>query len=750
MLHGPLPAVRRARIEVTGLVQGVGFRPFVWRLAQAHEINGWVRNDGGGVTIEAEGADLSGFLAALRKEAPVLARVDEICVVDLPPLRDETGFTIESSAQGAPLATSIGADTAVCADCLDELFDSANRRARHPFITCTNCGPRFTITQALPYDRPQTSMAHFPMCAECAAEYASPADRRFHAEPIACPNCGPALSHDVADILRALQAGQVVALKGLGGYHLACDARNQSAVARLRSAKQRDAKPFAVMVANLESARRLALLDPVEADLLESAERPVVIVASQAHGLAADVTQGLPTLGLMLPVTPIQYLLFHEAADRPEGTAWLKEAQPLALVMTSANLSGDPLVRGDDEAHECLNGVADLIVSHDRAIVVRCDDSVLRVIGGAPHVLRRARGYTPQGIALGTAGPPVLALGAHLKTSVCVTRGAQAFLSQHIGDLETPATRAFHAEAAEHLLRILEVSPVLVAHDLHPDMASTQLAAEFGLPTLGVQHHHAHIAAVCAEHGVDLPVLGLALDGYGYGPQGEAWGGELLLLESAGFTTLGGLAPVMSPGGDKAAREPWRMAVALLEKLGRGREVSARFGQHALADRVHALVQTGTAPMTSSCGRLFDAAAALLGLCEVNRYEAEAALRLEAAASAPRALLGGWHISGGRVDFSPLFDAVCDAEARDGAALFHGTLAAGLAQLTLEAAQRTGLTTVALGGGCLANRLLNEALCRLLAAQGIRTFVPRHVPAGDGGLALGQAWVAQRHLASRT
>jgi hydrogenase maturation protein HypF len=645
-------------IRVSGVVQGVGFRPFVWRLARDLELSGWVRNDSRGVEITAEGpqAQLYALIERLRRDAPPRARVDAVIAHAVAP-EGLDGFRIVESIS-ARCATAIGADTAVCADCLAELFDPAGRRWRHAFITCTHCGPRYTIARALPYDRSRTSMSGFALCADCGREYTDPADRRFHAEPIACPNCGPQLrlldgaglelpGDPIAATLARLRAGAIVAIKGLGGYHLACDARNGVAVAKLRARKDREAKPLAVMAASPASLRELVALDDRARQLLSSPERPIVLAPKcrDADRELAGVAPDLGALGVMLPTTPLQWLLFHEDAGRPAGIAWLAAAQPLILVMTSANPGGEPLVTGDAEALERLAGIADAYLQHDRAIVVRCDDSVVIACGAerAPLFVRRARGYTPQAIRLAAAGPAVLAVGAFLKNTVCVTRADEAFVSQHIGDLDDAATLNFFEESIAHLLRILEVEPQLIAHDLHPDFPSTSFAAELGaargIRTIGVQHHHAHVAAVLAEHRFRGPVLGLALDGIGLGSDGGAWGGELLTVDGAQMRRAGHLATLPMPGGDRAAREPWRMAAAALHKLGRGAEIAARFPAQRAAAQLAELLDRGVrCPPTSSMGRLFDAAAALLGVTEISRFEAEAAMRLEALAATRAAL----------------------------------------------------------------------------------------------------------------
>lgn len=739
----------RVAVRVRGLVQGVGFRPHVARVAMAHGISGFVRNDSDGVRIEAEGASLDAFLRALRDDAPPLARITHFEVTPATPgAGDATDFAILSTDGDGAARTVIGPDVGLCEDCLGELFEPGNRRYLHPFICCTNCGPRYTVARSLPYDRAQTSMAGFAMCAECAREYGDPDDRRFHAEPIACNACGPRMGRSTADIAGSIAAGEIVALKGLGGFHLACDARNADAVARLRRRKRRDGKPFAVMVLNLESARRIADIDAVSASLLEDRARPIVLVdAKRENGLPPGIANGLPSIGLMLAYTPLHYLAVHALAGRPAGTDWLRQPSDIALVMTSANRSGDALVTDDAEAETHLAGIADVIAGHDRQIVTRADDSVIRVIGGAPAFVRRARGYAPLAVPFTHPEIGVLALGAHLKATVTLTRGDEAFVSQHIGDLDTASNRTFLKQTADHLGRILEVRPDVIACDLHRDYASSriaeEMAAELDVPLVAVQHHHAHIAAATGEHGIKGPVIGLSLDGHGLGTDGTAWGGELFLVDGADFERIGRLAPLALAGGDRAAREPWRMAAAALHRLGRGDEIARRFADEAHADPLARLLASGHAPKTTSAGRCFDAAAGLLGVLTHQRYEGEAAMRLEGLVREHRVLDSGWRIDNGTLDLLPLLSALADCtDARHGAELFHGTLIAALACWARAAAETHGCQTIALGGGCFLNRHLCEGLAQNLGAAGLKVVRPSALPANDGGLSYGQAVVA--------
>jgi len=745
------PPHERLRIRVKGAVQGVGFRPFVHGLAVRGGLSGFVLNDADGVLAEVEGEGLGAFLTALREERPPLARIDTVDVTPLP-RQGRKGFTIRQSVGSSGGWTRLVPDAATCRSCLDDLFDPASRFHLYPFVTCTHCGPRFTITHRLPYDRANTSMANFGLCDDCAGDYGNPANRRFHAETIACPACGPRLSHSIAEVAAALRQGQIVALKGIGGFHLLCDATSEAAVPALRLRKLRPAKPFAIMVANGASAEYFS--DPTQAELalLRDTARPIVLVRLRdrsAASIAHSVASGLDRTGVMLPSAPVHHLLFHALAGYPEGKGWLGAPQPLVLVATSANVAGQPLVITDSEALRDLAGIADLIVTHDRPILARADDSVMAVIDGAPAYIRRSRGFVPEPIDLGRDGPPVLAVGAHLKATLCVTRGREAFVSQHVGDLGTAQTIRFYEQTARNMLALLDVEPDLVACDLHPDYRSTLFAEAMGLPVLRVQHHVAHLAAVAAEHQLPGPVVGVALDGHGYGDDGGAWGGELILLKGVQWRRCGHLLPLALPGGDRAAREPWRMGVATLVALGRGAEASEMFPDIAAASRLAAfLVANPTNPATSSMGRLFDAAAALLGVCTHQSYEGQAAMELEALVREPRHLNAGYRIVDHVLDFTPLLAGLLEPglSAREGAEMFHGTLIAGLAAWIGAFAMQTGHTGIVLGGGCLMNRILAEGLTTALRADGLDPRLPRAIPANDGGLSFGQAAVARAHL----
>jgi len=743
--------VARLRVRVRGAVQGVGFRPFVYNLARRFELSGFVRNDAEGVLCEVEGAGAARLVDALRAEAPALGRITAVEVEAITPT-GEGGFAILDSLE-APPRTRIVPDAATCDACLDDLFDPKSRFHRYPFVTCTNCGPRLTVSTRLPYDRARTSMAPFAMCPDCARDYADPDSRRFHAETIACPACGPRLSYGIEDIVAAFRAGRIVALKGIGGFHLMCDARNAKAVARLRRRKKRDAKPFAVMVANVASAALVAEVDDAARRLLVQPAHPIVLLPRRRtrarDRLAPGIAPGLRTIGVMLAYAPVHHLLFDAAAAASGQRTLRTTPNEFVLVATSANPRGEPLVVNDAEARSRLAGIADIVVTHDREIVTRADDSVVAVVDGAPTFLRRARGFVPEPVELADDGPTVLALGAHLKATVAVTRGREAFVSQHIGGLSDAATVRWYEEVTAKLISLLAVEPKAVVCDLHRDFHSTCYAEAAGLPILRVQHHAAHVAAIAAEHRVAGPLLGVALDGYGIGPNEEAWGGELMVVDGHAWQRLGHLAPLALPGGERAAREPWRMGMAALKKLGRIDEAQ-RFFPTVRSAPALAKMLTGDVAETTSMGRLFDAAAGLIGTRLVQDYEGQAAMELEALVETPRPLADGFAIENGVLDFTPLLAALAQPgmSARDGAELLHGTLAAGLADWIGGAAVTLGAKDVALGGGCMMNHVLTEELARLLRAKDLVPLIARAVPANDGGLSLGQAHLLRAALAA--
>ena len=755
---------RRVRARVEGAVQGVGFRPYVHRLAGELELAGWVLNDQRGVLLEVEGPAVAveQFLARLEPDAPPLADVERVTPEDLAPT-GETGFAIVESEHGGEPDAPVSPDAATCEDCLRELFDPGDRRHRYPFVNCTNCGPRFTIVRRVPYDRPLTTMAGFAMCLACQSEYDDPADRRFHAQPNACPDCGPSLRLvtargrvlDVRDplqaVVQALEDGLVVAVKGIGGYHLACRADEDQAVAALRSRKRREDRPFALMAPDLDAARELVELTPAEEELLAGRERPIVIARRRPGAqVAAAVAPRSPDLGVMLPYTPLHHLLLRDAG-RP-------------LVMTSGNVSDEPIAYEDDDAVARLGRIADVVLTHDRPIETRTDDSVLRSVAGrgAPLMLRRSRGYVPAALTLPLEAPPLLACGAELKNTFCLAKGRRAWVGHHIGDLRNWETLRSFREGVAHFERLFSVEPAVVAHDLHPDYLSTREALEReGVEALGVQHHHAHLAACLAEHGELGPAVGAIYDGTGYGDDGTVWGGELLVGGPGGFERAGHLHPVRMPGGERAIAEPWRMACAWLV-AGAGADAGPPAppptldGQieHRIWDQVAGLASSGVAsPETSSMGRLFDAVAALCGVRVRVTYEGQAAAELEGLADP--AERGAYPLpleppAAGRpavLDARPTVAALVE-DLRAGVtpdvagARFHNAVADATAAACAQVAGDHGLETAVLAGGVFQNRLLLERTAERLAGAGLRVLVPERLPPNDGGIAFGQAAVA--------
>ncbi|MBM6928396.1 carbamoyltransferase HypF [Parasutterella secunda] len=758
--------------RINGLVQGVGFRPTVYRIARELGLNGEVFNDAEGVGVVLEGEDnqVLAFPEAMRQGKPPLARIDYIHMSDTP-VKGYTDFTITESQEGK-VKTAITADAATCKACLEDMFTPGNRRYRYAFTNCTHCGPRFTITKHLPYDRPQTTMAPFKMCPQCQKEYTDPLDRRFHAQPNACPVCGPelcfenargeAIEGDPIDLtIDAIRAGKIVAVKGLGGFHLVCDARNPQAVAELRQRKGRDEKALAVMMANAKSAALYAEISEAARSILESVARPIVLLPKKANIDLPGIADGLSDIGIMLPYTPVHWLLFHSLAGKPDGAQWTESlCLNEMLVMTSANRSGEPLVIGNDEALEKLSGIADFFLLHNRDILTRCDDSVVRMVGEKPIFIRRSRGYAPEAIKFDQAIEPTFAAGAYLKNTAALTRDEDVFLTQHIGDLENTQTTEAYREAASHLAHLYEIKPQVVVSDAHPDFFSTRYAAKLADEThakfFSIYHHAAHIGVAMAELNRKEPTLGLALDGVGLGPGKEIWGGELLMVKRTGFERWGTLLPLPLPGGDIAAHEPRRMGASVLTLLKKESLIEKFFPTLPNAAHFGSLVTNcKLSPASSSVGRLFDALSALLGLCDIQHDEARAAMLLESTAykAVPHVHRDGFEIKGGQLNLLPFLDKiVCAHSSLDTqsvsqwAADFHATLACGLVQLTLRACRQTDYRgPIALTGGCMANRILTACLVNELHAQNMESYYPQKVPAGDGGLALGQVWLA--HLA---
>jgi hydrogenase maturation protein HypF len=760
----------RTLVRVEGIVQGVGFRPFVYSLATRLGLAGLVGNDVAGVFAEVEGpaAAVRQFLLSLEQDAPPLARIERVSTEAIQP-DGSSGFSIAPSDATGQRSTLVSADTAACDDCLRELADPADRRFGYPFINCTNCGPRFTIVRDVPYDRALTTMAGFAMCAQCAAEYHNPADRRFHAQPVCCPACGPRLAlmdaagtplpgDPLAATASLLRQGRVLAIKGVGGYHLAVDARNESAAAALRERKHREDKPFAIMVADVAAARELCEVDEAAGLLLTSSRRPIVLLprlpsaSLPSAGLpgadvAPAVAPGNRQLGVMLPYTPLHHLLLGLAGR--------------SIVLTSGNSSDEPIVYADADAVPRLGGIADAFLTHDRAIHIRTDDSVVRSFRGQAAVLRRSRGYVPEPLPLGIrARRPILACGAELKNTFCLAKGDRAFVSQHIGDLENFETLRSFTEGIEHFKRLFDITPEVVAHDLHPEYLSTKYAAELaGVELAGVQHHHAHIASCLADNGEPGPVIGVAFDGTGYGTDGTIWGGEFLIANLAGFERAGHLTGVPLPGGAAAIRQPWRMAAAYLDAAypdGPPDGLAVARRNERRWDNVISMARRGlNSPVTSSAGRLFDAAAAILGVRDLINYEGQAAIELEQMADAaetgsyqaaidqPEAGQGGpLQVRGADLIRGVADDLAAGIETGVIAARFHNGVAAVIEAGCLLLRERHGLATVALSGGVFQNQLLLNRTVDALEGSGFRVLVHSRVPGNDGGISFGQAVVA--------
>jgi hydrogenase maturation protein HypF len=755
---------QRVRLRIRGIVQGVGFRPFVYRIAQAHHISGWVLNDTLGVLVEAEGtrSDVPDFAAALKEEAPPLSVIEGIEAQPLRP-KGEKSFRILKSASCKGKELVLPPDIATCGDCLREVLNPADRRFRYAFTNCTNCGPRYTIVKDTPYDRPRTSMSKFRMCALCRREYETPQDRRFHAQPNACAVCGPRLtltdarrrtvrsSDPLGKTAELLRAGLVVAIKGLGGFHLACDATNDSAVRRLRKRKRRPYKPFAVMSQDVATVRTYAHVSNLEKGILESWECPIVLLRKKRSGRVSGlVAPNISDIGVMLPYTPLHHVLVREGF--------------LALVMTSGNLTDEPTIASNDAAYEKLSGIADYFLVHNREILIQNDDSIVKVIGKEPVLMRRARGYVPRPLPLPGAArdiPDILAVGAEEKGTVCFVKDGRAYLSQHLGDLKNSESVASFENTVAHTERLLKVRPGVVVHDLHPSYSSTKYALRRrGARKMAVQHHYTHIAACLAENGVTGKVIGISCDGVGLGEDGKTWGGELLVADLSGFRRVGHLEYVHLPGGDAAAKEPYRMAVSYLwhafgkDSLSVARRLIRDAGREKVAMVLGMIEKDVQSPLTSSTGRLFDAVASLAGVCHLNTYEGQAPMELESLAWAARRRGGSYPYRIRDENGVLVVDLKCmivslSEEMRKGeakervAAKFHNTVARYLRDICRKIREREGLGKAALSGGVFQNRFLTERLVALLEKDGFEVFTHRAVPPNDGCISYGQAaWAA--------
>jgi len=777
---------QRKHIRVTGIVQGVGFRPFVYRLAVLLNLKGFVANSSSGVDIQIEGEmDAIGrFLERIRLEAPVQSRIAGIDVADVP-LQNDFEFSIRSSRADTSRLALISPDIGICDDCLRELFDPHDRRYRYPFINCTNCGPRYTILKEIPYDRPNTTMAVFLLCPDCLREYQDPSNRRFHAQPNACPVCGPKVwltdragttidtEDPVRETIRRLKNGAVAAIKGIGGFHLACDATREDAVRLLREKKSREEKPLAVMVKDVSVLREVVQWTVLERDILQSPRRPIVLLPKRhPNPLAESVAPRNGYFGILLAYSPLHRLLFD--GDRSGRTGNGIQF----LVMTSGNLSEEPISVGNEEALKRLGGIADCFLMHDRDIFIRNDDSVVLVAAGLPRTVRRSRGYAPEPIFLRKSGPPVLAVGGELKNAVCLTQGDRAFLSQHIGDLENEETLDGFEKTIRHLERILRIRAEILAHDLHPDYLSTRWALEQrGFRFVPVQHHHAHIASCLAENGREDRVIGFSLDGTGYGSDGQIWGGEILLADLGRFERTAHLSSFPLAGADRAVREPWRSAVGVLYSVWENRwkqppEADAFLewiqscplvpaaGEKEVRTVIEMIRANFNTVQTSSLGRLFDAVSALAGVCVRSAFEGQAAMELEMAMETVRARpdcaytftiredSGTWLIESD----SMIPELLQDVRTNAGSALislkFHRALVHSFVRVAEKVREQSGIETAALSGGCFQNRFLLEQLTAALVQAGFEVLNHSMVPPNDGGLALGQAAIASNLLSS--
>lgn len=754
---------RREKIHINGIVQGVGFRPFVYRLAQECQLTGFVHNSGNGVLIEVQGqpGNLQQFRERLRKESPPLARIVDVQVTDIDNVR-ESEFKIRASDKNSSPQTLISPDISVCADCLRELFDPQDRRYGYPFINCTNCGPRYTIVESIPYDRPYTSMRVFPMCDDCEQEYHDPGNRRFHAQPNACPECGPKLTlceqsgeeiatdDPIAEAVRLLQAGKIVAVRGVGGFHLAVDAFNDEAVRLLRQRKGRAQKPLAMMAPDLTSIKRFCLVSPEEAVALRQPTRPIVLLKAQPeHTIASSVAGNNKYLGFMLPYTPLHYLLLSGNFE--------------ALVMTSGNISEEPIAISNEEALRRLANLADYFLLHDREILQRCDDSIVRIVANDMQLTRRSRGYVPAPVFLSEpTRKRILACGGELKNTIALSRDDTVFLSQHIGDLDNPAALAFFENSIAHLQDILQIKPEVIAYDLHPEYLSTKWAlAQDDLPKIGVQHHHAHLASVMAENGVAENTIGIILDGTGYGTDGTIWGGEILIGDFREFERFAWLKPAPLPGGAAAIQQPWRMALSYLYQIYGEQflELDLPFLRRMNATQVSLILQMTdkglNSPLTSSCGRLFDAVSALLDIRGEINYEAQAAIELEMLAF--DSLKEHYEVAvpygrtSGSISVAPLFKALVEDICTGQpvaliSAKFHRTLAEMFVRTAMHARIVSGINQVGLSGGVFQNMTFLGTILKRLQEEGFEVLTHKQVPTNDGGLALGQIVIANALL----
>ncbi len=768
-------SIQRKKIEISGIVQGVGFRPFIYRNAVARDLKGFVTNTSKGVEIEIEGEtnNIESFIESIKTDAPPQSEITTLKTNNIEP-KDEFEFNIVPSKDQKERSVLITPDIGTCAECRQELFNPEDRRYHYPFINCTNCGPRYTIIKDIPYDRPKTTMAEFTMCRQCQAEYNDPLDRRFHAQPNACPVCGPHVwlsdsfgrkiteDNTIERAVQLLKEGKILAVKGLGGFHLACDAKNNAAVVRLREKKRREEKPFAVMAASTETVKKIGQVNKKELEILQSPERPIVLLKKNTgYRLSDQVAPGNKYVGVMLPYTPLHYLLFNSNRE--------------VLVMTSGNISDEPIAKTNEEALHKLSTIADFFLLHNRGIQIRADDSVTRIIDHIPRPIRRSRGYVPFPIFLRNPAPSVLAVGGELKSCFCLTRDDQAFLSQHIGDLENAETLSFFTETIDHLKNILQIEPELIIHDLHPDYLSTKWAQTIeGLPKVAVQHHHAHVAACLADNGREDTVIGLIMDGAGYGSDGNIWGGEVLISDTADYQRAGYFEYRPMPGGTAAIKEPWRMAVSYLYHFFKGDVnecmqnlkgvgLEKEIGKEKIITIMNMIKNSLNTPMTSSLGRLFDGIAALAGVRSFVKYEGQAAVELEMqmeAESMPEEESdmylfdivdsnSTFVISPDNVIYQVLEDVKFKVSIGRISWKFHAGLVRLFVDISKKVREKTDLNCVVLSGGCFLNRFLLKNAIQELEKEKFEVLTHTQVPTNDGCIALGQAAAAIAQVKNR-
>jgi len=767
--------IQRKRIEISGIVQGVGFRPFIYRNAIARDLKGFVKNTSKGVEIEIEGDtnEIENFIESIIRDSPPQSEITDLRTNKIEP-KDEPEFKIVPSKDQKERSVLITPDIGTCAECRQELFDPEDRRYHYPFINCTNCGPRYTIIKDIPYDRPKTTMAEFTMCEQCQSEYNDPLDRRFHAQPNACPVCGPHIwlsdrsgnkiteADTIEKAVQLLEKGKILAVKGLGGFHLACDAKNNAAVSRLRERKRREEKPLAVMAGSTETVKKIAAVNKKELEILKSPERPIVLLKkSTDYTLSDQVSPRNKYIGVMLPYTPLHYLLLGFNID--------------ILVMTSGNVSDEPIAKTNEEALNKLNTIADFFLLHNRGIQIRADDSVTRVIDDIPRPIRRSRGYVPFPIFLRNPAPSVLAVGGELKSCFCLTRDDQAFLSQHIGDLENAETLSFFTETIDHLENILQIEPELIVHDLHPDYLSTKWSQTVkDVPKIAIQHHHAHVAACLADNGREETVIGLIMDGAGYGSDGNIWGGEVLIADAADYQRAGHFEYRPMPGGTAAIKEPWRMAVSYLyhllngdinecRKNLKGTGLETEIEKEKIVTVMNMIEHSLNTPQTSSLGRFFDGVAALAGVRSFVKYEGQAAVELEMqmdeeSMSGEESTMYSFDIidSGSTFVISPdnaIYQVLEDVKSKVPVSIISWRFHAGLVRLFVEISKKvrkkTDLNCVVLSGGCFLNRFLLEHAIQKLEKEKFEVLTHTQVPTNDGCIALGQAAAGIAHLKNR-